>query len=221
MHIPDGFLAPAVYAPLFVAEVGLLYYAFKKTVNLVSDDSVMPFLASISAFSFVIMMFNIPIPGGTSGHATGVAILTILFGPWVAMFSLSVVLLLQAVLFGDGGILAFGANALSMGFVGAFSAHFAMKFVSKFASDKVAWFASGYASAVVSSAVIALLLGIEPLFFMDEAGKAMFFPLGLEVTIPALVGSHALFFGILEGAVTVGALALLKRVNIALPEVQR
>lgn len=166
-------------------------------------------------------MFNVPIPGGTSGHATGVAILTLLFGPWVAMFSLSVVLLLQAVLFGDGGILAFGANAISIGFVGAFSAHFTVKLVSKFASNKISWFAAGYASAVVSSVAIAILLGIEPMFFMDEAGKAMFFPLGLKITIPALVGSHALFFGMLEGAVTVGALALLKRVNIALPGVQR
>ncbi len=221
MHIPDGFLAPAVYAPLLLAEAALFYIAYRKVSKLVSDDSVMPFLASISAFSFVIMMFNIPIPGGTSGHATGVAILTLLFGPWVALFSLSVVLLLQAVLFGDGGILAFGANALSMGFVGAFSAYFAAKFVSKFANDKVSWFVAGYASAVVSSAAVALFLGIQPMFFTDGSGKPMFFPLGLDVTIPALVGSHALFFGILEGAITVGALALLKKVNISMPEAQK
>jgi cobalt/nickel transport system permease protein len=221
MHIPDGFLAPAVYAPLLLAEAALFYVAYKKASKLVSDDSVMPFLASISAFSFVIMMFNIPIPGGTSGHATGVAILTLLFGPWVALFSLSVVLLLQAVLFGDGGILAFGANAISMGFVGAFSAHFTAKFVSKFANEKVSWFVGGYAAAVMSSLLVAVLLGIEPIFFTDESGKPAFFPLGLNVTIPALVGSHALFFGILEGFITFGALSLLRRVNIAMPEVQK
>lgn len=221
MHIPDGFLAPAVYAPLLLVETALFYVSYKKVAKLVSNDSVMPFLASISAFSFVIMMFNVPIPGGTSGHATGVAILTLLFGPWVAIFSLSVVLLLQAVLFGDGGILAFGANAMSMGFVGAFSAHFAAKFASKFANEKVSWFVSGYVAAVMSSFLVALLLGIEPMFFMDESGKPMFFPLGLDVTIPALVGSHALFFGVLEGVITVGALTLLNKVNITIPEVQR
>ncbi len=221
MHIPDGFLAPAVYAPLLLAEATLFYVAYKKVTKLVSDDSVMPFLASISAFSFVIMMFNIPIPGGTSGHATGVAILTLLFGPWVALFSLSVVLLLQAVLFGDGGILAFGANAISMGFVGAFSAHFAAKFASKFTNEKASWFVSGYTAAVMSSILVAVLLGIEPMFFMDESGKPAFFPLGLDVTIPALVGSHVLFFGILEGVITAGALTLLNKVNIAMPEVQK
>jgi cobalt/nickel transport system permease protein len=221
MHIPDGFLAPAVYAPLLLAEAALFYLSYKKVVKLVADDSVMPFLASISAFSFVIMMFNIPIPGGTSGHATGVAILTLLFGPWVAIFSLSVVLLLQAVLFGDGGILALGANAMSMGVVGAFSAYYAANFVSKFANERVSWFVGGYAAAVVSSLLVAVLLGIEPMFFTDAAGKPAFFPLGLDATIPAIIGSHALFFGILEGVITLGALTLLKRVNIAMPEAQR
>jgi len=221
MHIPDGFLAPAVYAPLLIAEAALFYMAYKKVSKLVADDSVLPFLASISAFSFVIMMFNIPIPGGTSGHATGVAILALLFGPWIAVFSLSVVLLLQALLFGDGGILAFGANALAMGFFGAFSAHYASKFISKFTNEKVSWFVGGYVSAVASSLVVAVLLGIEPMFFVDENGKPAFFPLGLNVTIPALVGSHALFFGILEGFITFGALSLLKRVNITMPEAQK
>ncbi len=221
MHIPDGFLAPATYVPLLAIEAGLLYYAFKKTASFMSDDAATPFLASISAFSFVIMMFNVPIPGGTSGHATGVAILTLLFGPWIALFSISVVLLLQAVLFGDGGVLAFGANAICMGFVGAFFAHFTSKILSKFANDKVVWFASGYVAALASSVAVAVLLGIQPIFFVDEGGKAMFFPLGLEITVPALVGSHALFFGILEGVITAGALTLLKRVNIALPEVQK
>jgi len=221
MHIPDGFLAPAVYGSLLVVEAGLVYYAIKKTLSIAGDDNVLPFLASMSAFSFVVMMFNIPIPGGTSGHATGVAILALLFGPWVALFSLSAVLLLQTLLFGDGGVTAFGANALCMGFFGAFSAYYMHKIVSKIANDKVSWFAAGYASAVVSSLAVAALLGTQPLFFVDETGKPAYFPFGLEVTIPALVGSHALFFGILEGAVTLGALSLLQKVKIAMPEAQK
>ncbi len=221
MHIPDGFLSPVVYTPLLAAEAGILYYGFKKTLELVRDENVIPFLASISAFSFVIMMFNVPIPGGTSGHAVGCAILALLFGPWVATFSISIVLLLQALLFGDGGILTFGANAIAMGFVGAFAAHLSAKFVSKFANERITWFVAGYISIVAASIVVAVLLGIEPIFFVDESNKPMFFPLGLNMTIPAVVGSHVLFFGVLEGVVTVGALALLKKVNIALPEVQR
>lgn len=68
-----------MYGPLLAVEAGLVYYAIKKTLSIAGDDNVLPFLASMSAFSFVIMMFNIPIPGGTSGHATGVAILALLF----------------------------------------------------------------------------------------------------------------------------------------------
>lgn len=221
MHIPDGFLAPATYLPLLAVEVGTLYYAFKKTAAFISDDNVLPFLASISAFSFVIMMFNIPIPGGTSGHATGVAVLTLLFGPWVAIFSLSVVLLLQALLFGDGGLLAFGANAFCMGVIGSFSAHFGAKLAARFATEKISWFFAGYIGAVASSFAVALLLGIQPLFFTDETGRAAFFPLGLEITVPALVGSHALFFGVLEGVVTALALSLIRRVHAIPLGVQR
>jgi cobalt/nickel transport system permease protein len=113
------------------------------------DDGALGLLATMSAFSFVVMMFNIPIPGGTSGHATGVGILAVLFGPWVAFFSLSAVLLLQAALFGDGGILAFGANAICMGFFGAFGAYYAYRLVSKYSNQKIAGFAAGYAGTVL------------------------------------------------------------------------
>jgi cobalt/nickel transport system permease protein len=213
MHIPDGFLAPAVYAPLLAVEAGFLYVAFKKTVQSAMDDSVLPFLASMAAFSFVVMMFNVPVPGGTSGHATGIAVLAILFGPWVATFAVSVVLLLQALLFGDGGILAFGANALSMGVIGAFSAYYTNKALLKILPEKVAWFGAGYVAGVVSSAFVAILLGIEPMFFVDAAGKPEFFPFGLNITIPALVGSHALFFAPFEGIIGVAVLSLIKKLN--------
>ncbi len=71
----------------------------------------MPLLAVFSAFSFVLMMFNLPLPGGTTGHAVGMGIASIVLGPWMAMLAVSVALLVQAVFFGDGGISAYGANA--------------------------------------------------------------------------------------------------------------
>lgn len=213
MHIPDGFLAPAVYAPLLVVEAGFLYVAFKKTIKSSIDDSVFPLLASMAAFSFVVMMFNVPIPGGTSGHATGIAVLAILFGPWVATFAVSVVLLLQALLFGDGGILAFGANAISMAVIGSFSAFYANKVLGTILPEKISWFGAGYVAGVLSSVFVAILLGIEPMFFVDSAGKPEFFPFGLNITIPALVGSHALFFAPFEGVIGVAVLTLIKRLN--------
>ncbi len=213
MHIPDGFLSPIVYAPLLALEAGVLYLAFKKTVKSVTDDSVLPFLASMAAFSFVVMMFNVPVPGGTSGHATGIAVLVLLFGPWVAIFSVSIVLLLQALLFGDGGVLAFGANAISMGAIGAFGAYYANKLLAKVLPEKFAWFFAGYFAGVFASLFVAVILGIEPMFFTDAAGKPEFFPFGLNITIPALVGSHALFFAPLEGIITVLVLSFVKKLN--------
>jgi cobalt/nickel transport system permease protein len=213
MHIPDGFISPVVYAPLLAAEAALLYLAYRKVKDVLGDDGALGLLATMSAFSFVVMMFNIPIPGGTSGHATGVGILAVLFGPWVAFFSLSAVLLLQAALFGDGGILAFGANAICMGFFGAFGAYYAYRLVSKYSNQKIAGFAAGYAGTVLGSIGVAVILGIQPMFFVDGTGQALYFPLGLSVTLPAIAGSHALVFAPIEGIVTIGVLAAMSRIK--------
>ena len=82
-----------------------------------------PYLALGAAFSFVIMMFNVPIIGGTTGHATGATLIAILLGPWAAMISVSVALIIQALLFGDGGITALGANCFNMGVIGGLAGY--------------------------------------------------------------------------------------------------
>jgi len=71
----------------------------------------------IGAFSFVIMMFNVPLPGGTTGHAVGAALAAIILGPEVATIAVSIALIIQAFFFGDGGILAIGANCFNMAVV--------------------------------------------------------------------------------------------------------
>src|SRR5437868_8068425 len=78
-----------------------------------------PLLSVFSAFSFIIMMFNLPLPGGTTGHAVGVGIATVVLGPWASVIAISVALLVQALFFGDGGITAFGANAFNMAIAGS------------------------------------------------------------------------------------------------------
>ena len=74
-------------------------------------------LAIGAAFSFVVMMFNVPIPGGSTGHAVGGVRVAILLGPWAAMIAITVALVIQALLFGDGGITAIGANCINMAVV--------------------------------------------------------------------------------------------------------
>ena len=126
VHIPDGFLSPSTYITASFIALPLLIRAFKKTKELIDDES-FALLSSLSAFSFVVMMFNIPIPGGTSGHAIGAAILAILFGPWVAAFCISLTLFIQALIFGDGGLSVFAVNSLSMGFTASFVAFYVHK----------------------------------------------------------------------------------------------
>ena len=89
-----------------------------------------PMLAIGAAFSFVIMMFNVPIPGGTTGHAVGGVLVAILLGPWAACIAITVALVIQALLFGDGGITAIGANCFNMAFVLPFVGYYAYRLIS-------------------------------------------------------------------------------------------
>ena len=86
MHIPDGYLSPQTYIPLFGAFVSVVSVAVKKVKDIVSARSI-PYLGMAAAFSFIIMMFNLPVPGGTTGHAVGSAVIAIIFSPWVAIIA--------------------------------------------------------------------------------------------------------------------------------------
>ena len=196
MHIPDGYLSPITVMTTYVVTLPLWVYGFKKLKQNLNEET-MPLIGALSALSFIIMMFNIPIPGGTSGHAIGAGLIAILFNPWIGFVSVSLVLLIQAVIFGDGGILSLAANALGMAFTGSFGAWITFKYLK---NKKYAPFLSGWMSAVWSSFVIALILGIQP--FWNENAKPLYFPFDFTETIPILVGSHMLFFGIVEGIFT-------------------
>lgn len=212
MHIPDGFLSPLTYIPATIAVIPLLVVAWKKTKEAITDES-FAFLSSLTAFSFVIMMFNIPIPGGTSGHAIGAAILAILFGPWVGAFCISLTLFIQALVFGDGGLSVFALNSLAMGFVASFVAFYLHKVLDGRIKKSVVLFVAGWSGIVAASVVIAVVLGVQPLLGIDAAGHPIYFPFGLNVTIPAIVGSHVLFFGVAEGIATMLVLRFIEKIK--------
>ena len=196
MHIPDGYLSPSTVAVTYTMAIPLWVYGFKKLKQTLNEET-MPLIGALSALSFIIMMFNIPIPGGTSGHAVGAALIAILFGPWIGFISVSLVLLIQALIFGDGGISALATNSLGMAFVGSFVGYYVFKALE---DKKFSPFVAGWASIVFSSLFIAVVLGIQP--YWSEAGKPLYFPFDLSTTIPALVGSHMVFFGVVEGILT-------------------
>jgi len=196
MHIPDGYLSPITIVTSYSIAIPLWIYGFKKLKKELNEET-LPLIGGLSALSFIIMMFNIPIPGGTSGHAIGATLIALLFNPWIGFISVSLVLLIQAIIFGDGGISSLAVNSLSMAFIGSFIGYYTFKIIK---NKKIAPFIAGWSGIVASSLFIAIILGIQP--FWSENGKPLYFPFGLTITIPAIVGSHLLFFGIIEGIFT-------------------
>src|ERR1043166_1656601 len=122
MHIPDGYLSPATCAVLYCGAAPFWYVALKR-VRKVLHTRMVPLLSLFAAFSFVIMMFNLPLPGGTTGHAVGIGLAAVVLGPWAGMLAISIALVIQAFFFGDGGITAIGANCFNMAIAGSLVAY--------------------------------------------------------------------------------------------------
>src|SRR5580704_3778271 len=129
MHIPDGYLSPATCATLYTTSAPFWWISLRRMRRGLNTHLV-PLLSVFSAFSFIIMMFNLPLPGGTTGHAVGVGLATIVLGPWAAILAISIALIIQAVFFGDGGITAIGANCFNMAIVASLAAYAIYRAVS-------------------------------------------------------------------------------------------
>ncbi|UCH80037.1 MAG: cobalt transporter CbiM [Nitrospiraceae bacterium] len=205
MHIPDGYLSPQTYVPLFGASLVCWSIGLKKIKRELSTKQV-PYLAMAAVFSFLIMMFNIPIPGGTTGHAAGAGIIAVLLGPWTAVIAVSVVLIIQALIFGDGGITAIGANCFNIAVVMPFVAFWVFNLIKGKSRDpkrlSLAAFFSGYASLTVSAIFVAIQLGIQPLIARSSSGTPLYAPYPLSVALPVMALEHLLLFSIVEGVVT-------------------
>jgi cobalt/nickel transport system permease protein len=220
MHIPDGYLSPSTCAVLYGTAIPFWYVAFARVKRLLNTRLV-PLLAVVSAFCFVIMMFNVPLPGGTTGHAVGVGAATVVLGPWASMLAVSIALLIQAVFFGDGGITTLGANCFNMAIVGSLAAHFVYRVMagrSAITSSRrvLAAGLAGYAAINVAALFTATELGIQPLFFKDASGAPLYAPYALHIAIPAMMLGHLTFAGLAELFVSGGVVAYLQRTNPAL-----
>ena len=220
MHIPDGYLSPSTCAVLYGAAAPFWYVALRRMKKLLATRLV-PLLSVMAALSFVIMMFNLPLPGGTTGHAVGVAIATIILGPWASILAISVALAIQAVFFGDGGITTLGANCFNMAIVGSLVAYAVYRLVagriSLTAARRVLAAAlAGYAAINASALCAAVELGIQPLFFKDSNGAPLYAPYPVGIAIPAMMIGHLAFAGLAELLLTAGVVAYFQRTNPAL-----
>jgi len=208
VHVPDGFLSPQTYVPAFVVAGGAWAYAARQLQRRL-DDTLLPRLAVLSALGFVLMSVMLPLPGGTSVHASGIGILAVVFGPWITFAVVSLVLLLQALVFGAGGITVLPVNALAMGLAGSASACLGYGLFRRI-DERAGLFAAGWLATVVPSILIAVVLGLQPAIAHTAEGQPLFFPFGLSVTLPAVVVPHVLL-GVGEGLLTILVVSFLRR----------
>jgi len=207
LHIPDGYLGPPTYIAAYAICAPLWAVAARK-IRRTLDARRVPLLAISAAFSFLVMMFNIPLPGATTGHAVGGVLIAIAVGPWGAFLSISIALVIQALLFGDGGITAIGANCLNIAFVMPFAGYFAYKIISRVAGissgkwKAIAAGIAGWFGLNAAALATAVEFGIQPLLHTGADGRAFYAPYPLSVAIPAMMLEHLIVFGVVEGLVT-------------------
>lgn len=197
MHIPDGFIPLLQCAIYYIIVIIALYFSLnwaKKNL----DEKMVPLMAVLAAGIFAIMSINIPTPMGASGHMVGGALVAIIFcAPEAAVIIFTLVLLAQALFFGDGGITALGANIFNMGIVGGVVGLYSFKALRKPVGKIPAIFIASWLSIFLGAELVAVELWI--------AGT---FPLGAGLI---LMGSYHAVIGIIEGILTVVVILALER----------
>ncbi|PKL95559.1 MAG: cobalamin biosynthesis protein CbiM [Gammaproteobacteria bacterium HGW-Gammaproteobacteria-8] len=217
MHISDGLIAPPAYvaATLLVAPFWAL--ALRKLLQRF-DERLIPRLAVMTALAFVLSTIMIPLPGGTSAHLIGIGLLVIACGFWAAFLAFSLVLLLQALLFGAGGVTALPINALCMGLVGgaviALGHGLLARKLGGTRWSSLAGLLPVTVGIAVAALMIAVVLGIQPRLGQDDTGQPLYFPFGFAVTIPVIVLPH-LLIGVIEALLTAAVLTSLPTRRLA------
>lgn len=217
MHIPDGYLSPATCAVGYAVAVPVMALASRRVGQVVKTRNV-PLLAILAAVAFLVMMFNIPIPDGTSAHAVGGVLIAILLGPWAAVIAVSVALLFQALLFGDGGVLAYGVNVVNMAIILPFVGWGVYRLIagrSPLTARRrvVAAFVGGYVAINAAALATGIELGIQPDLFHTADGTPLYSPYHLNQAVPAMLFAHLLVAGFAEGIITAGVVRYLQRAD--------
>jgi cobalt/nickel transport system permease protein len=219
MHIPDGYLSPATALVMFLLVLPFWVRGLRRLRQTANSRNI-PVIALLAAFTFVIMLFNVPLPGGTTGHAVGGALAAIVLGPEVAAIAISTALVIQAFFFGDGGILALGANCFNMGVVLPYVSYGIYQWISRaspLTSRRRVWAAGvgGWTGLTVGAFFAGVEFGLQPLLFHTTNGTPLYAPYPLSISIPAMVLPHALIASVVEGLVSALVVAYLQRTDPA------
>ncbi len=201
MHIPDGFLSPPVFISAWAVALGTLSYAFKKVKESMKDKTV-PLMGVMAAFIFAAQMLNFPVLGGTSGHLLGGVLAAVTLGPYAGAIVLSLVLIVQCLIFQDGGLTALGANIFNMAIVGTILSYYFYTLLKKsFFRNNIlpAVFIASWFSVVIAASACAFELaasGISP----------------LNIALPAMLFVH-IFIGTGEAVITTLVISFILKVR--------
>jgi cobalt/nickel transport system permease protein len=206
MHIPDGFVSPQITLPAFGVAAPLWAWAARRHFGRAATES-LPVIGALTALAFVIQTIMIPVPGGTSTHLVGVTLLALLYHPLVAFVCESLVLVVQALFFGAGGVTVLGVNALAMGLLGPLAGWLVYRLVRR-ASERVAVFAAAYVAMQVATVAVAGVLALQ------HALDPKYFPMPPAVMVTAMLLPSLTAAGVAEGLYTVFALSLLRKARL-------
>lgn len=204
MHIPDGFISPSVAVTTTLTSASFLTVSLLKTRQQIGLKQT-PIIALTTAFIFASQMINFPVAGGTSGHLLGATLAVLILGnPWGAMLSIATVLIIQALLFADGGITALGANIFNIGIVGVWVSWMLTKTLQRLlgGSQKRLPLVAGI-SAFFSTIMASICCSLQLIFSGTSS---------VNLILPAMTGIHILI-GVGEGLITGGILTYLIKVR--------
>jgi cobalt/nickel transport system permease protein len=214
MHVPDGYLSPLTCGALYAVAIPFWLIASNQVRRVIGGRTV-PLLAIFAAFTFAIMMFNVPVPGGTTAHGVGGTLVAIVLGPWAAVISTSVALIIQALFFGDGGITAIGANCFNMGVVLPMSGYFVYRIIAgngdMLSQRRVIAAAIGsYVGITIAALLVGLELGLQP-HIASTNGVPDYSPYDFSAAIPSMLLAHIVGASFVEAAITALAIAYLQK----------
>jgi cobalt/nickel transport system permease protein len=206
MHIPDGILNPYTCIIMFGISLIFLIWAWKTAKRSMSRIFI-PLAATLSAVILIVQMVEFPVAGGGSTwHIMGGTLVTMILGPGGSIISSTIVLIIQALAFGDGGITSFGANVFNMAVIGAFS-FFVVKFIVKGNSSRkrlgIALFLAAWLSNILTALAVGIEIGVAPI--VGTLG-------GITVTVPTMLFWYVPT-GLAEALFTVSIVLSLSRVS--------
>ncbi len=210
MHIPDGFLVPSVWIPLWLLAAGVLGFSTRR-VNKKLEDRQIPLLGVLAAFVFAVQMLNVPVAGGTSGHVVGGVLIALFVGPLTGSLVMASILSVQALFFQDGGITALGANIVNMGLIGTILGYWLYRLVSSAVGGK-----KGKLMGAGVAGWMAIVLGATACSLELAASGTS----PLRVALPAMVGYHAII-GVVEAVVTMAVVSFVSRTRPDLLELPK